>query len=557
MIDTDYLYGQLAFMSDSYHNRVSGADGDPRTPGGAGDLPPLVNGWQEFYAHWKQQMTNPDVMGGFTPDIRVSDHYFRVSGLPDDSDVREVTIPGATCPGQRVLVAGHPDGTPGLNTNNGSAYDDTSGVVMGIAELKALTAWWQANGTWPQRTIKVGLFDAEETGLNGSYYYAANLIPKGPQGQYVLVANMDQNGVEYPAYHLGTKRYFTNNPFGDNGPWRTNINASPLSSNSIYSGAAWQAISANLPAIQAFRAALADSVAEAFTTLGAAHNHQVPLENPLEAGATAPAYSDTDRTAYSPVQDDTLGRTDQVPFVAQGIPGYGVLGAYDSNAQENPYPNGTPLQPPIFQYAGYDTPRDTKEHLNLLASGTDGGTAGSAELKAALELPATWTDYLLTRDAYAGAAPRPTGPVAYFETDPVHPDSTTVSFDGSLSSDAARAGGLAYTWDFGDGTFGSGPTVTHTFASPRFADVRLVVRDAAGHVSGYRQAVDTSGGKAAAPATSGCGQLTPDETVAVLSGAGSPPGTDVPEAPYAVLLPLGGLAALAIVAGRRHRSRMP
>src|SRR5262249_44317632 len=160
--------------------------------------------------------------------LSVSDHYFRVRfspisaqffgirQMPYDSDVAEVTIPGASCPGQRVLLAGHPDSTPpfgGLvsqlidtgqlkeamrllyssNLGNGSAYDDTSGVTMGMAEFQALLKWWNANGTWPARTLKIGLFDAEETGLNGSFYYTTHLIPKGPQGQYVLVANMDQN----------------------------------------------------------------------------------------------------------------------------------------------------------------------------------------------------------------------------------------------------------------------------------------------------------------------------------------------------------------------------
>jgi len=42
------------------------------------------------------------------------------------------------------------------------------------------------------------------------------------------------------------------------------------------------------------------------------------------------------------VQDDTVGRTDQVPFLQLGIPGYGVLGAYDSNAKENRHRPITP-----------------------------------------------------------------------------------------------------------------------------------------------------------------------------------------------------------------------
>jgi len=42
-----------------------------------------------------------------------------------------------------------------------------------------------------------------------------------------------------------------------------------------------------------------------------------------------------------------VGRTDQVPFVSLGIPGYGVLGAYDSTPTENPYPWWYKHKPPI------------------------------------------------------------------------------------------------------------------------------------------------------------------------------------------------------------------
>ncbi len=523
-VDVDYLYHQLYYMSSNYLYRVSGEDGDPRNPGDPANQPAALNGWQEFYAYWKQQLTSTQALGPLGADTTVADHYFRAGGIfglpgtepPFDSDVAEITIPGASCPGQRVLLAAHPDSTPGLNQHNGSAYDDTSGVAMGMAELQALLRWYAANGTWPARTIKIGLFDAEETGLYGSQYYADNLIPQGPQGQYVLVANMDQNGMEYPAYHLGTTHY-TSNPTGDTGPWRTNINASPLKENSIYTGDDWKRIQANLPAVQHFRSALTDSVSQAFDVLGKAHGFKVPLENPIENGASAPAYSKADQAQYSPVQDDTLGRTDQVPFVARGIPGFGVLGAFDSTPQENPYPGQVPIQPPIDQYAGYDTPRDTIQHLNLLTSGLPLGDPGSAELRAALELPATWTSYLVARPEYGGASARPRGPVAYFETGPVKPTGNTVTFDASFSR-APDGGTLTYHWAFGDGTFASGKTVSHTFAGPGFKDVRLVVKDSHGRIGGYRQAVAVGGATSGAPSTPACGTLSSSEANAVLRG---------------------------------------
>src|SRR6266540_1067163 len=265
----------------------------------------------------------------------------------------------------------------GGNWGNGSMYDAGSGEAMGMAEFQALLRWYQATGTYPKRTIKIGLFDNEEGGLVGSGFYSqtnvstlaapaaagdtnlkivsrtgvglavgetilidpfgspetatitavgtagatgtgvtitpalasahvigaplsagvanvGGLIPDGPQGQYVMVANMDQNGIEYPARHFGTEHYLNNIVGGGVGPWYTNINA-------------------------------------------------IPLENPLrfdQVGSTpvdpgpqsVPAYLQSDIPKFSPVVDDNTGRTDQVSFIRDwGIPGYGIIGAYDTS----------------------------------------------------------------------------------------------------------------------------------------------------------------------------------------------------------------------------------
>ena len=55
----------------------------------------------------------------------------------------------------------------GGNWGNGSMYDAGSGEAMGMAEFQALLRWYEANGTYPKRTIKIGLFDNEEGGLVG------------------------------------------------------------------------------------------------------------------------------------------------------------------------------------------------------------------------------------------------------------------------------------------------------------------------------------------------------------------------------------------------------
>jgi hypothetical protein len=388
---------------------------------------------------------------------------------------------------------------------------------------------------------------------------ALGLIPDGPQGQYVMVANMDQNGMEYPAYHWGTQHYLNNIVGGGVGPWYTNINATPLAANNIYpaTSAAWARIQANFPAEIAFRGAIADSVTQAFSTLGAKYNFSMPLENPLrldQVGSTpvdpstqtVPAYTPEDQARYSPVLDDGLGRTDQVSFINRGIPGYGIVGAYDSSqsqavgGNENPYPANYTSKPGLSAFAGQDTIDDYLQHLNYFASGTTHGPGGleqpSEGLKRALELPATWTDYLIQRDQFAGAAPKTSASVSYFETDPAKPTTTnTVTFDASFSRGPdGSTNGLKYFWDFGDGhnVATTNTKVVHTFAStsPSYYDVKLYVLDSAGHTGYYRQALPVEfqptlypavapASEPVPPATDPCGTLTAAEQSSIAGRA--------------------------------------
>lgn len=567
--DVDYVYNQLYTMSTQYLQRYSGLDGPPGDLNPAdGNLPPQINGWQEFFQHWHEQMTSPAVMGAFAPDIHYDDHLFRAPGAtliggtpPYDSNVASVTIPGSSCPGQPVLVASHPDSTAGLNIANGSSYDDTSGVTMGMGELQALTRWWTAHHTWPSRTIRVALFDAEESGLYGSAYYASSLIPPGPQGYPILVANMDQNGIEYPSHPFGT----TKSTWGP-GFWYTNINASPISDFSQYPGAAKQAILANIGAVTHFRQALDASVRQAFATQGAKYNFSVPLENALEAGATVPAYLPADVNTYSPVQDDTLGRTDQVPFVALGIPGFGVVGAFDSNAQDNPisYPD-TPLSQlgaiGIPQLAGYDTPRDNMQHFNLITSGTTGGTdssTGAVELRRGLELPMTWTLNLLSRPEYAGADAGPPGPVSYFEALPTAPSAgQAVTFNGAETAIGGGTAPLTYAWDFGDGTHATGVAPAHAYARDGWYDAKLAVTDAAGHTSGYHQSVKVGKAAGSAPTLDACGRLSVQQTSVVVTTAGgsSSPNTGAVGAASVVAPTVVAIVVLPVARRVRGRRR--
>jgi PKD domain/Peptidase family M28 len=659
VVDANFLYKELYFLGTNTIFRVAGADGPLSNPSDPNNLPTNYNGAQEFYKWFGQELTNSanDHMGPLGRFMTAKDHVYptRIWQLDDET----VTMPGQSCAGQVALIAGHNDSTPtstlvsqgaetgsptpmtrmrGGNWGNGSTYDAGSGEAMGMAEVQALLRWYSANGTYPKRTLKIGLFDNEEGGLVGSGFYSqtnvstlaapatagatsvqvtsrtgvgfavgeqlmidpfgtretvtitaitnatntitfspaltashvqgatvsagvadvGGLIPDGPQGQYLMVANMDQNGIEYPAYHFGTQHYLNNIVGGGVGAWYTNINAVPLytTPNNLYPADAIARIQRNIANVTAFRNATADAVSQAFQVLGQKYNFSMPLENPLrfdQVGSTpvnpnqvsVPAYLQSDIPKYSPVVDDNTGRTDQVSFIRDwGIPGYGIIGAYDTSTNpqvggnENPYPVNYVSKPTLSQYALYDTNDDTPEHLNYYASGTTHGPGGSASpsegLKRALELPATWTSYLISKDAYGGAEPRSANPVAYFETTPAKPYLTShVTFDASFSRNSGgNTTGLTYFWDFGDGTTmaTSSPQVTHDYSSdPAWYDVKLAVKSGSTW-DFYRQALAVRfvpahfpdqplASEPAPPATDPCGTLTPEEQAGMTTQA--------------------------------------
>ena len=246
-----------------------------------------------------------------------------------------------------------------------------------------------------------------------------------------MVANMDQNGLEYPARHFGTEHYLNNIVGGGVGPWYTNINAIPLytTPNNLYDADGDPAHPAQ-PRLRRRRSGPRPRRRSATRSRcsGSKYDFSMPLENPLrldQVGSTpidpspqsVPAYLQSDIAKYSPVVDDNTGRTDQVSFIRDwGIPGTG------SSAPTTPAPTSRsaatrtrirrPMldKPTLRQYAIYDTNDDTPEHLNYYASGTTHGPGGpespSEGLKRALELPATWTSYVLANDATAARSQR-------------------------------------------------------------------------------------------------------------------------------------------------------
>ena len=456
VVDRDYIYGQLFDMAYSDVYRVSGADGPPTNPASPWNVPSTVNGWQEFFAHWEEQLTDETVMTRLAKFATVSDHYFHRlpeqrtnpnyafdTSYPWDSDDAEVTIPGATCPGLRVLLAAHPDGTPVTpaivgevnnpqnstsavfgfgagrrtltlsNVANGGAYDDTSGVALTMGEYQALLRWYDANKTFPAKTLKVALLDASAGRANdgtylreGAKYYAEHLIPQGPQGQYAMFAQMNANGMSYPAYHLGTQYFWNNLANGGVGPWRTFVTDTPSTPNALYPdtgpGSPGANISANSAAISQFHSSLQNAVATAFLQQSGKYDGKVPQENPLRYNHTGsaplpfvetplvPAYTDSERATYSPVHpagtaveaQESTHEDEASIFWSLGIPGFSVGGVQDSNIDENPYAPTVAESvraTPIRQYAGGGTAFELASNVPVAGMTTLGAASAPGD----------------------------------------------------------------------------------------------------------------------------------------------------------------------------------
>jgi hypothetical protein len=204
VVDTNWIYDHNFFESNQFIYKVAGSDGclpsaTTCAPGGgtAGDS----NNLPENYDWWKGVGTThtPQPNGKLGLWVTARDHLFPTrSWQLNDA---ELTIPGAVCAGQQVMLASHNDSTP-ISTNgggpssaaaagsatpmstmhsgnwaNGSGYDANMGENMNLEEIGSVLRWHEVNGTYPARTIKATLYDNEEGGLVGSGDYSAAGTP--------------------------------------------------------------------------------------------------------------------------------------------------------------------------------------------------------------------------------------------------------------------------------------------------------------------------------------------------------------------------------------------
>ena len=193
VVDASWIYSQDWYNATHFIYKRAGSDGCLAgatscafgSPGDANNLPMNYNGTQEFNKWWGDLGTSSTAQpnGVLGKWMSKRDNIYPQSTY--QINVQELTIPGAACPGQQVMLAFHPDSqnvsapNPGTSATpysamysgdwgTGSPYDSNMGALMNLEEIGSVLRWHEANGTYPKRTIKSAVYDAELQGLVGS-----------------------------------------------------------------------------------------------------------------------------------------------------------------------------------------------------------------------------------------------------------------------------------------------------------------------------------------------------------------------------------------------------
>lgn len=443
VIDPAYIYQQLDYMVTRFQRREAGYDTN---------LPPSVNGHDEFANYWTQQMLS--LLGNFGAVARKDSFHvrgWRDRPAPLPAFNMEVTVPGVTHPEQMVVIGCHYDG---MAFSSQSANDDGSGCAIELGVAKAMSEFWRAQHVYPARTLRFVIFDAEEQGLYGSYHYVNDTV-NGDLKNIVAMFNEEQNGIDYPLRYLGKM----SNPLM---PYY--IDMSPLQSNSLYDQS--KLSTQQRANITQFRQLMGKAIVASFQQFQAMGDQMLTYHGDNGQDVWQPIFT-PDQLSYIHQEDDTLGSSDQMPFTMAGLPCATLVGNstyYDRNAPPGSYP--------------FDQPDDTIQLMNIFA---DGNEQQSQALTLALGLPGMITSWMLSQPAILGQTPADGEPIAAISSIGLAQPGQTMSFDGVASYDPAhKNSALSYHWNFGDGVSADGQRVSHTYASPGTYALNLTVTSATG-----------------------------------------------------------------------------
>src|SRR5947209_9376708 len=425
-VDPNYIYSQLFYMVTNFQHREAGYDNN---------LPINVNGHDEFANYWSQELMRD--VAGF--GARVRRDPFNVAGWQGRPPTVpafnvEVTIPGVTHPEQVVVIGCHYDGEA-ISTQ--SANDDGSGCAIELGVARAMGMYWRNHHTYPARTLRFVIFDAEEQGLYGSFHYLNSTV-NGDTKNIVAMFNEEQSGIAYPLRYLGKMA----NPLL---PFY--VDMSPLNKSQLYPNQD-KLTQQQRARITTFRALMQQAVTPVFAQFQALGYQTLTYHSDNNQDVTQPVFIPSQLNNLH-LENDTLGGSDQIPFTLAGLPCATFAGNstyYDTN-------------PPPWSYP-FDQKEDTIQLMNTFASGS---SKEARALVLALTLPGMLTTWMLNQPAILGQATADNNPIAAISDIGQTVVGQPILLDGSASFDPNSSSSLTYTWDFGDGTTGSGIAVNHSY----------------------------------------------------------------------------------------------
>jgi hypothetical protein len=319
VVDPTYIYQELYTLATQFQHREAGYDIN---------LPPRVNGHDEFAAAWSAEMVRD--LAGFGPEVRRDP--FPIAGWSNRPALTqavnvEVTVPGVSEPAQMVVIGCHYDGEA---VSTQSANDDASGCAIELGVARALATYWRAHHLYPARTLRFVIFDAEEQGVYGSFHYLDTTI-NGDSANIIAMFNEEQSGIAYPLRYLGK----ASNPLL---PFYAYL--SPLADSQLYPAQS-QLSSARQKSISQFRILMGEAIAPVFAAFQALGYQRLDYHGASGAPVAQPVFAPS-QTSNVQLLDDTLGSSDQIAFTLAGVPDATFVGNatyYDSNPPPWSYPD--------------------------------------------------------------------------------------------------------------------------------------------------------------------------------------------------------------------------
>jgi hypothetical protein len=342
---------------------------------------------------------------------------------------------------------------------------------------KIMTDYWRKTGTRPDVSVRFSAWGAEEAGTYGSQAFLRDNLAPFPNSTVRGYFNLDPCAGAYPAYYRG-------NP-ADRVPMVMQL-ADP----------AKQISPVDKKEIEDFNK-------QARVIVGDVFNH---LDDTLTDVPTAPEIFVSDEEA------EEAGVASQETEIVTAVGGLFAFSSDYANFEDIGVPILN-LFPDMFgphsdrNYTGYrsdgvstiHTPQDNVKTLNALTGVDQTGLVPSEGWYKGLELCAHLHSWFMLQSNMGGAVKNSTKPVAFYEVrgdgyndihgaiaplkvkKPLHFDAHgSHAFTTAKGTRLVAASKLHYSWNFGDGSHGSGIRINHTYAKPGNYKAVLTVKSPSG-----------------------------------------------------------------------------